>query len=170
MFVIGGNVAGGLHGAYPSLTDLTQGDLKMSVDVRSVYAAVLEKWLSIPSSGILGGTFAPVGIFNEPVNCNPRPPVRLSTSVSGGRLQVSLQAGGGMIRQVRFGPTQNAIVDVGTLANQTGSFSYAPSPASATVAFSVRRQAAGASTVPIVLVDDCGEWRSFVGGGASVGF
>ena len=39
-FVMGGKVHGGLHGAYPSLTDLPDGDLRHTVDFRDVYAAV----------------------------------------------------------------------------------------------------------------------------------
>jgi hypothetical protein len=136
----------------------------MSVDFRQVYASVLEGWLNIPSSGILGGSFAPLSLFGA--SCTPRPPVRMTSSAAGGRLQVSLQAGGGSIRQVRFGPIQNAAVDVGTLTNQTGTFTYdAPSPGSL-LSFSVQRLGGGTATVPFVVVDDCGEWRSFVGGGA----
>ena len=33
--------------------------------------------------------------------------------------------------------------------------------------FYVRRLAAGAVHVPLVVVDGCGEWQSFVGGGAT---
>jgi uncharacterized protein (DUF1501 family) len=39
-FVMGGQVKGGLHGAYPSLADLQDGDLKHTVDFRSVFAGV----------------------------------------------------------------------------------------------------------------------------------
>jgi len=42
LFVMGGGVKGGLHGAYPSLTDLTDGDLKHTVDFRSVFATVAQ--------------------------------------------------------------------------------------------------------------------------------
>jgi uncharacterized protein (DUF1501 family) len=42
LFVMGGGVKGGLHGAYPSLSDLTDGDLKHTVDFRSVFATVAE--------------------------------------------------------------------------------------------------------------------------------
>jgi uncharacterized protein (DUF1501 family) len=42
LFVMGGGVKGGLHGAYPSLTDLTDGDLKHAVDFRSVFATVAQ--------------------------------------------------------------------------------------------------------------------------------
>ncbi len=39
-FVMGGKVKGGLHGVYPSLADLQDGDLRHTVDFRSVYATV----------------------------------------------------------------------------------------------------------------------------------
>jgi uncharacterized protein (DUF1501 family) len=39
-FVMGGQVRGGLHGAYPSLADLQDGDLKHTIDFRSTFAAV----------------------------------------------------------------------------------------------------------------------------------
>ena len=41
----------------------------------------------------------------------------------------------------------------------------------ATFAFTVRRQTAGQSvTVPIVVVDLCGSWQTFVGGGPAARF
>ncbi len=46
-----------LLGRYPSLVELDQGDLVHSVDFRSVYATLLEKWLGVPSEPILGGRF-----------------------------------------------------------------------------------------------------------------
>ncbi len=42
MFVMGGDVKGGLYGAYPSLSDLQDGDLRHSVDFRSVFATVAQ--------------------------------------------------------------------------------------------------------------------------------
>lgn len=57
LFVAGGAVKGGLYGAYPSLTDLANGDLKYSVDFRSIYATLLERWLHAPSDKILGGRY-----------------------------------------------------------------------------------------------------------------
>ncbi|MBS0517708.1 MAG: DUF1501 domain-containing protein [Proteobacteria bacterium] len=39
-FVMGGTVKGGLHGRYPSLADLQDGDLKYTVDFRNVYSAL----------------------------------------------------------------------------------------------------------------------------------
>jgi uncharacterized protein (DUF1501 family) len=53
----------GLLGAYPSLADLDGGDLKMTVDFRRVYASVLENWLKLPSSKVLGGSFPALPLF-----------------------------------------------------------------------------------------------------------
>lgn len=41
-FVMGGQVKGGLHGAYPSLADLQDGDLKHTIDFRSAFAAIAQ--------------------------------------------------------------------------------------------------------------------------------
>jgi len=57
LFLIGGNVKGGLYGDYPSLDNLDAGDLRHSVDFRSVYTTVLEKWLQRPAAGVVAGTF-----------------------------------------------------------------------------------------------------------------
>jgi uncharacterized protein (DUF1501 family) len=43
-FVMGGAIKGGLHGAYPSLTDLQDGDLKHTIDFRNVFGTVAKKW------------------------------------------------------------------------------------------------------------------------------
>jgi uncharacterized protein (DUF1501 family) len=57
LFVLGGGVKPGLYGAYPSLADLHDGDLKFSTDFRSVYATALERWLGVPSEVVLGKKF-----------------------------------------------------------------------------------------------------------------
>jgi uncharacterized protein (DUF1501 family) len=57
MFVVGPGVKGGVHSDYPSLTDLDDGDLKHTVDFRSVYGTVLQKWLGTDSARVLGGEF-----------------------------------------------------------------------------------------------------------------
>jgi uncharacterized protein (DUF1501 family) len=57
MFVAGGGIKKGLYGAYPSLTDLDQGDLKFNTDFRSVYATVLDRWMGADSERVLGGKF-----------------------------------------------------------------------------------------------------------------
>ena len=61
LFLIGGNVAGGTYGDAPALDNLDAGDLRFSVDFRSVYATVLEKWLQRPARAIVAGSFPLVG-------------------------------------------------------------------------------------------------------------
>jgi uncharacterized protein (DUF1501 family) len=63
VLLAGPGVRPGLHGAYPSLTDLADGDLRMTVDFRRVYATVLEGWLGLPSREALGGRFEPLAIL-----------------------------------------------------------------------------------------------------------
>lgn len=46
--LIGGAVKGGLYGTFPSLTDLQEGDLKHTVDYRSLYTTVIERWWNLP--------------------------------------------------------------------------------------------------------------------------
>jgi uncharacterized protein (DUF1501 family) len=63
VFLAGPGVRPGLLGPEPSLTDLEEGDLKMTVDFRRVYASVLDGWLGIPSAGPLGGVFEPLPVL-----------------------------------------------------------------------------------------------------------
>jgi len=57
MFMFGKAVNQGIVGQHPSLTKLDQGDLIYTVDFRSVYSTVLQKWLDTPSKPILGAQF-----------------------------------------------------------------------------------------------------------------
>ncbi|HYM68171.1 MAG TPA: DUF1501 domain-containing protein, partial [bacterium] len=83
MFLIGGPVTPGVHGAQPSLTDLDMGDLKFGTDFRSVYATVLEQWMGVKSDPILGGRFPILDVMKPhvggiaPVSSLGRPDVRL---------------------------------------------------------------------------------------------
>ena len=63
MFLFGPAVKTGLAGKHPSLTDLDQGDLKYTMDFRSVYATVLQNWLETPSKPILGAQFPTLPII-----------------------------------------------------------------------------------------------------------
>ena len=55
VFLVGSRVQGGLVGTAPSLVDLDpEGDLKMTVDFRGIYASVLEEWLGIPRKRLWG--------------------------------------------------------------------------------------------------------------------
>jgi uncharacterized protein (DUF1501 family) len=62
MMLFGPMVQSGVLTKHPSLTDLDQGDLKHTVDFRSVYAGILSKWLNADANKILEGSYevAPV--------------------------------------------------------------------------------------------------------------
>jgi hypothetical protein len=62
MFVIGGGVAG---------------DLRMSVDFRSVYASVLAQRLNVPSASLLEGSFPASPLFGQAIAA---PGTRLSAA------------------------------------------------------------------------------------------
>jgi uncharacterized protein (DUF1501 family) len=55
MFVIGDKVRGGFYGEQPSLTDLSNGDLKATTDFRDVYGTVLRDVLGADGERILDG-------------------------------------------------------------------------------------------------------------------
>jgi uncharacterized protein (DUF1501 family) len=64
MFLLGKGVKGGFYGTPPSLTDLDDGNLKMTTDFRRVYATVIKEWLGYEDvRAILKGEFQPVGAF-----------------------------------------------------------------------------------------------------------
>ena len=56
-FILGDHVKGGMFGEYPSLSDLTLGNLKYNVDFRSAYASILDGWMQIDSAPIVNGKF-----------------------------------------------------------------------------------------------------------------
>lgn len=66
-FIIGNPVLGGkLYGQQPSLaaTDLDEaGNMKFTVDFRSVYGTILDNWLNIDSQSVLGQKFENVGFL-----------------------------------------------------------------------------------------------------------
>jgi uncharacterized protein (DUF1501 family) len=64
MFVIGRGVKGGLYGRHPSLTDLDDGNLKMTTDFRSVYATMIDGWLGYrDTQTVLKGAFRTLDMF-----------------------------------------------------------------------------------------------------------
>jgi uncharacterized protein (DUF1501 family) len=64
MFVVGEGVKGGFYGKTPRLTDLDDGNLKMTTDFRRVYATMIAEWMGHrDTASILKGDFAPLGIF-----------------------------------------------------------------------------------------------------------
>lgn len=140
--------------------------------------AVVDRLLNTADRVAGTGTAWQYGRINAatamPPACAPRPAVRVSVTPTGdGRLQVTITAGaatsGGAnwLRWLRFGAGSNALVDAGSTTGSPGSFTLTVSPGTTAVSFFVRRATPGqATTLPLTVGDDCGEWPTFVGGGA----
>ena len=65
VFLTGEPVRPGLLGEHPSLIDLDRGDLKHTVDFRSIYAGVLEDWLGLDSHAALGARYPKPNLFKH---------------------------------------------------------------------------------------------------------
>jgi len=64
MFVVGKAIKGGMYGQHPSLTDLDEGNLKMTTDFRRVYATVIKEWLGYDNTeSVLKERFETLGVF-----------------------------------------------------------------------------------------------------------
>lgn len=63
MFLVGGELDGGLVGKYPDLTDLDKDAPKHHTDFRRLYATVLSSWLGFDSQAILGAKYTPLDVF-----------------------------------------------------------------------------------------------------------
>jgi uncharacterized protein (DUF1501 family) len=78
MFIAGNKVVGGLVGKHPSLSDLTDGDLKYHTDFRRVYATLLDDWLAVDSRTVLGEKFDKLALIDlkkkAPANPAGAPP------------------------------------------------------------------------------------------------
>ena len=101
LFLIGGGVSGGLYGAAPDLGATNMGNVRYTVDFRSVYATVLERWLGRPSAGVLNGEFRAASGSRASLASSI-----LFLGSGGARFVVArqLRASGGM--WMRFGETQ----------------------------------------------------------------
>jgi uncharacterized protein (DUF1501 family) len=63
VFIAGSKSVGGLVGRTPNLSDLDNGDVKMGIDLREIYAAIVEDWLALDAREVLSGSFAKTPIF-----------------------------------------------------------------------------------------------------------
>ena len=102
--------------------------------------------------------------------CTPRPPVQIAVAADGtGQLRVAVSASGSgnQLRSLRFLDTSNADISVPQGPNGShGGFTVLATPGATSFIFTVHRTVAGTPVhVPFVVVDDCGEWPTFVGGG-----
>ncbi len=67
MFVLGTPINKGIFGEPPSLSSLDQnGNLKYTIDFRSVYATVLDRWMGASSKDVLGADFGSQNFLPQP--------------------------------------------------------------------------------------------------------
>jgi hypothetical protein len=135
--------------------------------------------LSNPTGGaILARAQATGTIRNDDAQsqCAPRPPVQIRTAIVAGKLQVTVSTTAlnshdqNTLSELRFGQLRNARVTVDGQVMASGKTRVMDTDTS-TVVFTVERAVPGQPvTVPFTVVDSCGEWPTFVGGGTASGF
>jgi len=121
------------------------------------------------------GTIVDDDPITAPSACSPRPAVAVTSQPTGdGRLQVTVAAGtqapnvANRLTELRFQAGTNALIDVAGENGRSGAFSVSLPARPASVTFFVRRAAPDqATSLSFVVVDDCGAWPAFVGGGPS---
>ncbi len=108
--------------------------------------------------------------------CSPRPRVQLNVTNSGTDtlnvvVSVSPTSSGptNALQAIRFGAARNATIDVaGGPTGSSGTITQSYPAGTTQASFVVHRQG-GAMTVPLTVVDVCGDWPTFVGAGVAVG-
>lgn len=63
VFLAGEAVTAGLHGQTPDLCDLSDGDLKIHIDFRRIYATLLDEWLGLDATPLLLQSFEHLPLF-----------------------------------------------------------------------------------------------------------
>lgn len=67
MFILGNPINKGIFGEPPSLSSLdSNGNLKYTIDFRSVYATVLDRWMGASSKDVLGADFGSQNFLPQP--------------------------------------------------------------------------------------------------------
>jgi len=126
--------------------------------------------------GSVQSTPTTVAIAVTPTECLPRPRVQAAPAAGSGKLQVHVESTPlntrqpNPLKQIKFGAFENARVTLNGQPVGSGQTFTPPTNANA-MDFTVERATPGqATTVHLVVVDGCGEWPTFVGGGTGAGF
>jgi glucose/arabinose dehydrogenase len=106
--------------------------------------------------------------------CSSRPPVGVSVGPGApGSLLVTIEARtsssmpSNALASIRFGSAPNAVIEMSGQPASKGNVAVTLPPGTRQVRFVVKRDGPGPITIPLVVTDGCGEWRTFVGGGAT---
>jgi hypothetical protein len=126
---------------------------------------------AVPAAGTPPATTEPSPMATPAPVCSPRPPVRVTTAPDeAGRLAVTVSADAtahATLQALRFGAATHARIEAGRQSG-SGGFTVTLAPGTAQTTFTVARVAVGqAVTVPLTVLDSCGEWPTVVGGGPS---
>jgi VCBS repeat-containing protein len=128
------------------------------------------------SEGAVASGPATVSLTVTASTCAPRASVRVTTTIVDGKQQATIEAlpladrTNNRLVELRFGTFRNGTV---TLGGQpiVGGGTYTPPADTTRTTFTVERVQPGqATTIPLTVVDACGAWPTFVGGGAGAGF
>jgi hypothetical protein len=106
----------------------------------------------------------------SPPVCSPRPPVTVNASNTGsGRLAVTVATGATNVtlQRLEFGDSDFALIDIAGLTDRTDFFTVTLPAGTTSTSFTVRHNGSGTTHVPFTVVDSCGNWPTFVGGGAN---
>jgi hypothetical protein len=131
------------------------------------------------SNGVATSQTARVSLTTAPIPCSPRPNPHVQTAARGDRLDVMVEAAplgqqmNNPLTELRFDPPTNARItmDGRMIDTSQGAAVITAPPSTIRQTFTVERLAANQATiVPFTVVDACGPWKTFVGGGAAAGF
>jgi len=148
LFVIGEGVKGGLYGEHPSLANLDQnGNMKASVDFRSVYGTVLDDWMDADSTQLLGSDVENLGFFRvaaPPPTTTTQPPGS-TTSTTGPAATTTTTGQPGTTSTTAPGTTTTTTGQPGTTSTT------APGTTTTTVRPGTTSTTAPASVLPVVI-------------------
>lgn len=78
---------------------------------------------------------------------------------------IAVTGAGNGLRELRFGEVKNALVTVAGQSGRAGLVVTLPGMPTSVAIGVTRERAAEPVHVPLVVVDQCGDWSTFVGGG-----
>jgi uncharacterized repeat protein (TIGR01451 family) len=163
-FAFTANTAGTL---VDTATVVTGGDLAPGNNSASISTTVVSPTLTPTPTLIPTPTVTLV-----PSRCSPRPPVEINTArLSSDRLSVAVLASAptgttdNRLQSIRLVGTDNAVVETAS-GQRTAPFTIELPDQPLAFSFTARRVAAGPFLVRLVVIDSCGEWPTFVGGGS----
>jgi thermitase len=179
-----GGTYGNVSGTSPATPHVSAvAALVVARDTGATNAAIADRVQQTADPIVGTGTLWANGRINAaaavgPISCSPRPRVMVTSAGNGSVLNVfaSIAGVGNAVRFIQTGAaagtTVNAIPSFPTPTSESaGTRTYVPQTVGVSSSFQVQRQTAGVgSTLPFMVTDGCGTWKSLIGGGPGAGF